>query len=422
MIWRIISIVGVAMWLMSCQSSTTADTPTTTVSDSTTAPVALEPPASPDESDAQGDAADVPVATTSQDAQVVATATPRRLRLVASATAIKTGGLPPPTGQSDAEGQATASGAAGLQWESVAGVNDDAACVIALVVGVSTDGWVMQIDDSVLFAEFTGFGTAAVCGIAAGQAVTATIFDANDMIVPGSQSVPTRGGDALYGKWVDGGGSTSADAGTSTDESGDDTRGLRFRLDNSDANQRCIVVTVSGIGTGGWLIKGDGLKVNAAFDDNGVAELCGLNRRQEFTFSVYDAKAMQVTGGTGISARGGDAFVAEWGDIAGAQQAPTATSAPVADNRALRVALKNSDDDPKCISVQVRGIRTSGWVLRADGLKLSANFDGAGNARLCGLARQQEFTFSVFTAKGGAVAGGSGIPARGGNIFVADWL
>ena len=406
------------IWLVSCQAPATADTPTATVSDSTTAPVALEPPAPRDEADAEGDAADVPVVATSQDAQAAATATPRRLRLVASATAITTGKLPPPTGQSDTEGQSTASGQAGLQWESVTGVHDDKACVIALVVGVPTDKWVIRIDNSALFGEFTPLGTAAVCGVAAGQAVTATIFDANDNIVPGSQSVPTRGGEALYGKWVDGSG-----AGTNESAAGDDssTRGLRFRLDNSDANQRCIVVTVIGIGTGGWSIKGDGLKVSAEFDDNGVAELCGLNRRQEFTFSVYDAKEMTVAGGTGIPARGGDAFVAEWGDIVGAQQAPTATSAPAADNRALRVALKNSDDDPKCISVQVRGIRTSGWVLKADGLKLSANFDGAGNARLCGLARQQEFTFSVFTAKGGAVAGGSGIPARGGNIFVADW-
>lgn len=414
---RILCGVVMAMWLMSCQVSATTEMPIATVNDAAMAPAVREPPAPGGDVTLLGDAADVRVEATESRAQTGATATPRRLRLVASATAIKTGGLPPPTGQSDTGGQATASGSAGLQWESVAGVNDDAACVIALVVGVSTDGWVMRIDDSALFAEFTGFGTAAVCGVAAGQVVTATIFDANDLIVPGSQSVPTRGGEALYGKWVEGG-SADTNAGIGTADADDSTRGLRFRLDNADANQRCVVVTITGIATGGWIIKGDGLKVSAEFDADGVAELCGLTRRQEFTFSVYDAKEMAVAGGTGIPARGGDAFVAEWGAVA---VVPTATSAPVVDNRALRVALKNSDDDPSCISVQIRGIRTSGWVLRADGLKLSANFDGAGNARLCGLARQQEFTFSVFIAKGGAVAGGSGIPARGGNIFVADW-
>lgn len=405
MIQRIVCIVVIAMCFSSCQSTATTDEPTTTVSGSTALPIEDVQSMRDDAATTQRDEGDdEPAIAIPQNTQSQATATVRGLKMVASATAITAGNANRAPG-SDAQSN--------LQWESVSGIHDDKTCVIALVVGIPTDNWVIRVDNSDAFGEFTGLGTAAVCGLTAGQAVTVTIYDGNDVIVPGSQAIPTRGGEALYAK--------VATSGASSDMGDDSARGLRFRLDNSDANQRCVVVTVTGIDTGGWSVKGDGLKVSAEFDDDGVAELCGLNRRQEFTFSVYDAKEMTVAGGTGIPARGGDAFVAEWGDIAGAQQAPTATSAPVADNRALRVALKNSDDDPKCISVQIRGIRTSGWVLKADGLKLSANFDGAGNARLCGLARQQEFTFSVFTAKGGAVAGGSGIPARGGNIFVADW-
>jgi hypothetical protein len=58
---------------------------------------------------------------------------------------------------------------------------------------------------------------------------------------------------------------------------------------------------------------------------------------------------------------------------------------------------------------------TTGWCKSGSCLRATVASD------YVALSRQHEFIFSVFTAKGGAVAGGSGIPARGGNIFVADW-
>lgn len=404
MMWRMIIVVGVLFGFAGCQSasSSLAPTATTVVIAPTSAEsgVPMDTPADDNEADT---VVTLPATTTPARIRAEATPTKRRLRLVASATSIVT------AGSSASVGLPTQRG---LQFVPVAGANDDTRCVFVLVQGIDTTNWVMQIDGSVLFAQFTPMRTAFVCGLQAAQAVTFTILDANDKVVPGAESVSARGGDALSATWVEGVPLPGGDDDTS--------RGLRFRLDNANGNQRCIVVQIAGIDAGGWLVKGDGLTIQAEVSAQGVAELCGLTRRQEFTFSVYDAKEMTVAGGTGIPARGGDVFVAEWGDIAGAQGAATATPVP-ASNRALRFALKNSDDDPRCISVQISGIRTSGWTLKADGLKVSANFDGAGNARLCGLNRQQEFTFSVFDAKGGAVAGGGGIPARGGNIFAAEW-
>lgn len=395
---RITVFLSILVVLAACQSPSIDALPTHTALVVTPTDVVAQAVAPP-----QRDTSDeaMPIVSTPTDADTQATPTKRRLRLGASATSIKTNSVSSPI-----ENQPS------LQFELVPGVNDDKSCIFVLVSGVDVSNWMMQIDGGQL-AAFTQIGSAFVCGLQAEQAVTFTLLDANGAIVPGAQSIAARGGDAFYAKLATGRIDTP-------DVNTNSTRGLRFRLDNADGNQRCIVVRVTGIAAEGWLVKGDGLKVSMLFDAAGTAELCGLNRRQEFTFSVYDAKEMAVAGGTGIPARGGDVFVAEWGDIAGIQAAATATPAPTS-NRALRVSLKNSDDDPRCISIQISGIRTNGWTLKADGLKLSANFDGAGNARLCGLKRQQEFTFSVFDAKGGAVAGGRGIPARGSNIFVAEW-
>jgi hypothetical protein len=208
----------------------------------------------------------------------------------------------------------------------------------------------------------------------------------------------------------------------------DEQAGLTFELvPGVNEDKRCIFVFVRGVNVTNWVIQIEGGPF-AVFMPVGSAFVCGLQSEQEVKFTLFDANDQIVAGAQAISARGGDAWYAEWlandsaagNDTTEVQVTPTVTSAPVV-NRALRISLKNSDDTPRCISMQISGIRTNGWTLKADGLKLSANFDGAGNARLCGLKRQQEFTFSVFDAKGGAVAGGGGIPARGGNIFVAEW-
>lgn len=390
-------ILGILVVLVACQSPSTGALSTRTPRVVTPTDVADQATVQPTR---DTDEETLSTASTPTNAVAEATPTTRRLRLGVSATSINTNKISPPKVNQP-----------GLQFELAPGVNDDKSCVFVLVRGVNATNWVMQIDGGQSSA-FTQIGSALVCGLQAEQTVTFTIRDANGKVVVGAKSIAARGGDAFYATWTE-------NPSNPPEVSTDSTRGLRFRLDNSDGDQRCIAVRVTGISADGWQIKGDGLKLSAPFDTSGVAELCGLSRQQEFTFSVYDAKEMTVTGGTGIPARGGDVFVAEWGDIAGAQEVATATPVPAA--KALRVALKNSDDDPRCISIQISGIRTNGWVLKADGLKASANFDGAGNARMCGLKRKQEFTFSIFDANGGAVAGGRGIPARGGNIFAAEW-
>jgi hypothetical protein len=88
----------------------------------------------------------------------------------------------------------------------------------------------------------------------------------------------------------------------------------------------------------------------------------------------------------------------------------------------LRFRAENYDDVNTCISVQIRGIATTGWSFSVDGLTfLDGRFDNAGNARLCELAPGQEVTITVFQAEGRPVRGGGGVPARGGVILVADW-
>lgn len=96
---------------------------------------------------------------------------------------------------------------------------------------------------------------------------------------------------------------------------------------------------------------------------------------------------------------------------------PTATRDP----SILHFIAANYNDDPTCISVQIRGIKTNGWFFTVDGLKLRGNFDGGGNARLCGLGNRQEVTITVFNGAGRSVAGGRGIPSRGSAIMSAGW-
>jgi len=96
---------------------------------------------------------------------------------------------------------------------------------------------------------------------------------------------------------------------------------------------------------------------------------------------------------------------------------PTETPLP----KKLRFYRKSLDDDSRCMSVQIRGIRTRGWTFRINGTDLRATFDPVGNARVCGLSRGQEFVFTVFNTRGGAVVGGIDVPSKGGAIMIADW-
>jgi hypothetical protein len=97
------------------------------------------------------------------------------------------------------------------------------------------------------------------------------------------------------------------------------------------------------------------------------------------------------------------------------------TPAPTALSGRLRFTKLNENDEPGCISVQIRGISTRGWTFAMDGLRLSGRFDASGNARLCGLAPRQEGTLTVFNAQRQIVPGGRGIPTRGSAIMQASW-
>jgi tetratricopeptide (TPR) repeat protein len=86
----------------------------------------------------------------------------------------------------------------------------------------------------------------------------------------------------------------------------------------------------------------------------------------------------------------------------------------------LVIGKINEDERPGCISVQIRGINASGWILSINGLNLRSTFDGGGNSALCGLP-ENAVTFTIFYGNGTPVPGGSGIPAKGRDIFVGNW-
>lgn len=120
-----------------------------------------------------------------------------------------------------------------------------------------------------------------------------------------------------------------------------------------------------------------------------------------------------------ISASGGDeGWIERW--LVTGVGAPAPPPTPLQEMR-LRVVRSGEGGDKTCISTNVRGIATAGWFLRVDGLRLVAGFDSIGIARVCGLTAAQEVTVSVFRADGSRVPGGGGIPARGGDIFEAEW-
>lgn len=96
---------------------------------------------------------------------------------------------------------------------------------------------------------------------------------------------------------------------------------------------------------------------------------------------------------------------------------PTETPLP----KKLFFYRKSLDDDPHCMSVQIRGIKTRGWTFKVNGTDMKAKFDPVGNARICGLPRAQDFVFTVFNTRGGAVVGGIDVYSKGGAIMIADW-
>jgi hypothetical protein len=101
-------------------------------------------------------------------------------------------------------------------------------------------------------------------------------------------------------------------------------------------------------------------------------------------------------------------------------ETPVTQRTPVAARLSFQKYAENAVD-PTCFAVHIRGINTNGWFVTVDGLGNRSNFDGAGNANVCGLTANQEVTFTVYNAQGTTVLGGGGIPTRGGDLMAAYW-
>lgn len=87
---------------------------------------------------------------------------------------------------------------------------------------------------------------------------------------------------------------------------------LRFVKLNEDDDPSCITVAVRGIGTAGWSFRVDGSRLAGRFDRSGNARACGLGRRQEVTFTVFNGAGQAVAGGRGVPARGSAIMQARW--------------------------------------------------------------------------------------------------------------
>jgi tetratricopeptide (TPR) repeat protein len=145
-------------------------------------------------------------------------------------------------------------------------------------------------------------------------------------------------------------------------------------------------------------------------------QLAGEGKYAEATTWYQDAKDF-------AAANGGDVTLVETAIALLPSPTPTATKVPTsAPAKQLRFVVANYNDEDACISVGIRGTRTSGWYFSVDGKTwLRGNFDSAGNARLCGLRPKEEVTITVFSGSGSPVAGGRGIPSQGSAIMVATW-
>lgn len=99
---------------------------------------------------------------------------------------------------------------------------------------------------------------------------------------------------------------------------------------------------------------------------------------------------------------------------------PTPVPPPPAKPAHLVIKLKDRNERPGCISVQVRNTSAAGWSLTIDGMNLSAQFDGGNNSSLCGLP-DHAITFTIRNGAGSPVRGGSS-PAAGRDILLATWV
>ncbi|KPL85913.1 serine/threonine-protein kinase [Herpetosiphon geysericola] len=74
-------------------------------------------------------------------------------------------------------------------------------CFAVHIRGVNASGWFVTVDGLGNRGNVDGAGNSNVCGLAASQEVTFTIYNAQGGVVPGGAGIPTRGGDLMAGYW-----------------------------------------------------------------------------------------------------------------------------------------------------------------------------------------------------------------------------
>ncbi|MFD3162544.1 protein kinase [Herpetosiphon sp. NSE202] len=77
----------------------------------------------------------------------------------------------------------------------------DPTCFAVHIRGLSTNGWFVAVDGLGNRGNVDGAGNTNVCGLAASQEVTFTVYNAQGGAVPGGGGIPTRGGDLMTGYW-----------------------------------------------------------------------------------------------------------------------------------------------------------------------------------------------------------------------------
>ncbi len=107
---------------------------------------------------------------------------------------------------------------------------------------------------------------------------------------------------------------------------------------------------------------------------------------------------------------------------------PVPTRQPIPTRAPAYLYVYRRDQDPNrpnCLFIKIRNVNSAGWYFKVDGLPYYGYFQG-GDAANCQLQPGQEVTFTIFDERGNPVRTSprghrGGIPARGSDIFYADW-
>jgi serine/threonine protein kinase len=79
--------------------------------------------------------------------------------------------------------------------------NDEPACISVSIKGITPSGWFFRTDGINLRGNFDNAGNARLCGLAAGQEVTISVFNANGAVVRGGGGIPAKGSAILIAEW-----------------------------------------------------------------------------------------------------------------------------------------------------------------------------------------------------------------------------